>query len=537
MLAFNDWPSVLRFDVDSGHGFRISEASSMSEAMDSLGDFEKGFRELQGEFRKYHPLSILDASLAYLYAPSKTNLDKTSRQPWLVLLLIKWVYSDALANTLLPRPFINGAQYLDLLQKVLNLSDSDKLPNEYEDVRLFMRALAYQQFFYQAEGKLVDLARQEIIFSRVPKNHYFKTRFLKRLGLSIESFLRISFGLLAAVESQGRLFSREYLFTFCPPFDVYEVDAYLRAISIDVGDLHKALRLVDADERTSEEFLHQTPFLRFPLVKVNGQYWCVSPAVLGRSLGHFVFDYLKQDDLNSFNGPFGKSFEKYVGEWLKKTGLPIAVESELIKELAGDGGVIDFLVAEGDSNIIIDAKGVEMAQGGMATVRKMDMRRAVKTSLLKAFVQGHEVVSRLPKVCIKNPVISQRANNYLLVVTYKELYIGNGLAFESVVGSMELDKIRSAYPADSQIPIENMYFLTIHEFEELMDLVRVGRAKLVEFLERAKRVDSNPRTQKFNFEMHIQDFSKEGGRQIPLLYVLREMRNELTGKTSGPSQK
>jgi hypothetical protein len=173
----------------------------------------------------------------------------------------------------------------------------------------------------------------------------------------------------------------------------------------------------------------------------------------------------------------------------------------------------------------------------MAAVRKMDMRRAVKTSLLKAFEQGHEVISRLPKVCVKNPVICQRRNNYLLVVTYKELYIGNGLAFANVVGSAELDKVRNAYSADHHIPIENMYFLTIHEFEELMDLVSAGRVGLVEFLERAKQVDSNPRTQKFNFEMHIQEFSSNGGRQIPLLDVLRDMRDELSGKVSASVRK
>jgi hypothetical protein len=512
--------------------FHRVEGSSMSKAMESLAAFEKGFREIQGEFRKYYPLSILDASLGYLYAPSKNKQDKAARQPWLVLLLIKWVYSDELANSFLPRPSINSVQYLALLQKVLDLTDSDKMPDEYEEVRLFMRALAYQQFFYQAEGKLVDLARQEIIFSRVPSNHYFKTRFLKLVGLPIETFLRISFVLLAAVESQGRILSRDYLFALCPPFEAYDVDAYLRAISIDVNDLNKALRDADTDGRSPEEFLHQTPFLKFPLVKVDGKYWCVSPAVLSRSLGHFVFDLLKSDDVNAFNNPFGKSFEKYVGEWLKKTKLPIAIESELIKELPGVGGVIDFLIADDESNVLIDAKGVEMAQGGMAAVRKMDMRRAVKTSLIKAFEQGHEVISRLPKVSVKNPVICQRANNYLLVVTYKELYVGNGMAFANVVGGAELDKVRSAYSSDHQIPIENMYFLTIHEFEELMDLVSAGRVGLVEFLEYAKQIDSNPRTQKFNFEMHIQEFSKKGGRPIPLLDILKEMREEISERFS-----
>jgi hypothetical protein len=413
-----------------------------------------------------------------------------------------------------------------LLQKVLDLTNSDKMPNDYEDLRLFFRALAYQQFFYQAEGKLVDIARQEIIFAKVPINHYFKTRFLNGVGLSVEAFLRLSFALLASVEKHGMVLSREYLFALCPPFTPMEVDAYLRAVSINVNELPKALSS-EFDERGPTEFLQQTPFLRFPLVKVGGQYWCVSPHVLNRSLGHFIYDYLKREDVNAFNAPFGKSFEAYVGKWLGKSKLPIALEKELIDQLPGVGGVVDFLVADGESNVLIDAKGVEMAQSGMAAVRKGDIRRATKTSLLKAFVQGHEVVSRLPSVCGKNPVICHRSSNYLLVVTYKELYIGNGLTLAGVVGEVELNNIRKNYAVEHHIPIENMYFLTIHEFEELMEMVGEGKTGLVEFLERAKLADAHPGTQKFTFEMHIQDLARRVGRSVPLIDVLSEMRDEL----------
>ncbi|WP_429539287.1 GapS1 family protein [Pseudomonas fluorescens] len=492
-----------------------------------MSEFDEGFREIQDVFRKYHPLSILKESLGYLYAPAKSKADRTTRQPWLVMLLIKWVFLDVLANSPIRRPFISQGGLLELLQKVLNLTDSDKMPNEYEDVRLFFRAVAYQQFFYQAEGKLVDVARQEAIFAKVPSNHYFKTRFLKGTGLSVEAFLRLSFALLAGVDKYGMVLSRDYLFALCPPYTPMEVDAYLRAVSIDANELHKALMAADIDGRGPSEFLQQTPFLRFPLVKVGDQYWCVSPHVLNRSLGHFVYDYLKRDDVNSFNSPFGKSFEGYVGKWLRKSKLLMADEKELISELPGKGGVVDFLVADGESNVLIDAKGVEMAQGGMAAVRKGDIRRATKTSLLKAFEQGHEVVSRLPSVCGKNPVICQRSVNYLLAVTYKELYIGNGLTLAGVVGDAELDKIRNKYASEYQIPIENIYFLTIHEFEDLMDMVGSGKTGLVEFLERAKLADAHPETQKFTFEMHIQDLTRHVGRNIPLIDVLKEMRDEL----------
>ena len=493
-------------------------------------EFNEGFREIQGLIRRYHPVSILKEALVYLYAPAKSKFDRTSRQPWLIMLLIKWAFLDVLSKKPMGRPSITQGQLQGLLQKVLDLTDSDRMPNEYEDLRLFFRALAYQQFFYQADGKLVDIARQETIFAKVPENHYFKTKFLKGVGLSIESFLRLSFALLASVGKQGMVLSREQLFALCPPFSPIEVDAFLRAVSVEVNDLNQTLTATDVDGRGPGEFLQQTPFLRFPLVKVGNQYWCVSPHVLSRSLGHFVYDYLKRDDVNSFNAPFGKAFESYVGKWLRKSKLPMVDENELMRGLSGQGGVVDFLVADGDSNVLIDAKGVEMAQRGMAALRKGDVRRATETSLLKAFKQGHEVVSRLPSVNSKNPVISQRSKNYLLAVTYKELYIGNGRTLAGVVGNAELDKIRANYALEHQIPIENIYFLTIHEFEELMDMVGCGKVGFVEFLERAKLADSSPDTQKFTFEMHLDELARHVGRSVPLIDVLKEMRDELAKK-------
>jgi hypothetical protein len=66
-----------------------------------------------------------------------------------------------------------------------------------------------------------------------------------------------------------------------------------------------------------------------------------------------------------------------------------------------------------------------------------------------------------------------------------------------------MQQIRSQYVADDKIPDENIYFLTIGEFEVLMAMVALGRIGLAEALERAKVADSSPHTQKFFFDQHI----------------------------------
>ncbi|WP_339492911.1 GapS1 family protein [Pseudomonas sp. EA_15y_Pfl2_R67] len=489
--------------------------------------FDEGLTEIQRIIRRYDPLSLLGAALEYLHGPAKDRFERASKQPWLIMLLIKWTFLDPIVNSPLRRPSISQNEMLELLQKVLDLTETGSLPNEYEDVRLFFRAVAYQQFFHQTEAGLVDIARQELLFAKVPENHYFKTRFLHGTGVSIQDFLRLSFAVLASTKKNGPVLQRATLFGLCPLFTPMAVDAYLRTISVEVGDLHRTLGEVDKDGRHPNEYLQQTPFLKFPFIKVRSEYWSVSPHVLERSLGHFIYDYLKRADVDGFNNAFGKSFEKYVGDWLSKSGLPIANESELNLVLPGQGKVVDFIVADGDSNVLIDAKGVEMAQRGMVAFQRGDVRRATQTSLIKAFEQGHEVAARIASLGGDHPVIRQRSSTYLLAVTYKELYIGNGITFATIVGDGVLEKIRSKYAEEYLIPVDNIYFLTIHEFEELMGLVASKKIGLVEALVKAKEADSDRLTQKFNFELHIQEWSKQLGREQPLRSTLKSMVDEM----------
>lgn len=491
--------------------------------------FNDGVKDILSTIGRYNAMSIFTEALRHLYSPTKDDLHQASKQPWLILLMIQWTYLNPLAENDLGRPAITHSSMLELLQKIFDLTDTGTMPDEFDDVRLFMRALAYQQFFHQTDNGLYDLARQRLIFATVPENHYFKTKFLSRTGVSVEHFLNLSLALYSIIKGNGPIIEHSYLFEVCHTIPPSMVDAFLRLISVNINNLHRELKSFDVDGRGPDEHLRQTPFLRFPMVKINSRYCCVSPYVLARSLGYLIYDFLKRDDLEGFNQPFGKSFERYVGECLSKSKLLTAKESELIQTLKGEGKVVDFLVVDGDANILIDAKGVEMSQSGMTAIKRGTLRRATKTSLFKAFEQGHEVAARLPQLKTAHPIIKHRASTYLLAVTYKELYIGNGPTLAAVAGASELEKIRTAYAEDTLIPFENIYFLSIGEFEDLMHLVSEGEIGLVEALEKAKKADSDRSSQKFTFDLHINAWLREKniGRPQPLKKVLETMLEDV----------
>ncbi len=498
----------------------------------SAGEYKIRVIEVQREFRRYDPISVLQQSLEYLYQPSKNPLGQLLKHPWLVMLLIKWVFQDESCNVQ-GRPPISGTQLVDILQQIYNLEDIGRMPDEYEDVSLFVRVTAYRQFYYQHKRGFFDIARQEALFSRVEDNHYFKARFEAITGVAVPDFMRLSIVLLSAAHKHACVIPRTLMFGLCPYFKPHVVDAFLRAVSIELPELPKTLKAMGENIYDQRGFLYQTPFYSFPLIKVGGQFWCVSPHVLHRGLGYFIYDLLKRDNVNRFNAPWGKAFEKYVGTWINMTSLPVATEEEQKSVLPGDGNLIDFLVSDGGANVLIDAKGVEMAQRGMVAHQQQIVEGATGTSLMKAFVQGHDLCSRLKNlISDEHPVIRSRPVNYLIVVTYKELYIGTGRALSSGVGEAKLSEIRNQYPADCHIPNENIFCLTVNEFEELMALVAKGKVGLVEALERAKRDDSDPMTSKFVFELHIRSWPESKGLN-PLHEEADDIYNELRNAFPG----
>jgi hypothetical protein len=288
-----------------------------------------------------------------------------------------------------------------------------------------------------------------------------------------------------------------------------EIEALLRALSINLSNLRQKLLNLEGGGRRSSEFYEQTPFLRFPLLKVDSQYLCVYPNVLFRALEHFIYDVLRLWDSSKFMAKFGEVFEGYVGKGLIYAKVPHANEAVLKRELGGTGSVIDFLCHDTGSNILIDAKAVEMAYEGKVTHLPEIVRDRVKTSIIKAIEQAFDVLRRLQITNSKNPVIRHRNTNYLLVVTFKELYLGNCRNFYDAIAKDNLDEISEKYRGSPQIPLENMYFITVEEFDCLMEILRSGNTSFEGALAKAKESDSDMRSRKFDFILHLSSWDNK----------------------------
>lgn len=479
----------------------------------SESDFYSAFKTIRNRFRRYKSAHLVSASLEYLRYPTKNSIEDLQKHPWLVLLLVKWVLLDEefsrAGKVDLPRD-----EFQHILQMMLDLASRNRMPSEYPHYRLFFRNVAYQQFTYQTQFNLAAFARQSILFCNLPENHTFKRQFEILTGLSVHQFVELAFCVLIRF-----LIKEEH---FVPPtwfssiehqFSKPVVEKFFQNISVDSTLLREYLLGMETPKASkANEYYEETPFIRYPLLRSQRGYESWHPTVLYRGLEYFIYDTLRAADPSAFMSRFGPIFEKYVEASIAYLGLPFATEAELSAALPGQGKVVDFLLTEDGANVFMDAKGVEMAYLGKVSHRPDIVSDKLKESAIKGIRQGFDSARRLAEIGTVSPIFKSTRENYLLIVTYKELYLGSGSDMYEAIARPRLVDLLAEYDGTEWIPFRHIYFLTIDDLDRLVQAVKCGQTSVVTTLRNAVTEDSVPSAKTFVLGQRIPGKKSGNGR-------------------------
>lgn len=151
-----------------------------------------------------------------------------------------------------------------------------------------------------------------------------------------------------------------------------------------------------------------TPFLLKPMIKHGADYFPLSPNLLFRFLEHFIYRTLKREDKVEFSTGFGPVFEAYVKQCLEAANVSFMPESALNRLLGGTGKCVDFTITEGDSNVLIDAKGVEASRVARVAHTADALFTSLKQSAVKAVLQGMETAQRIATAKEKLPQLGSQ---------------------------------------------------------------------------------------------------------------------------------
>jgi len=470
------------------------------------------FKKVRNRLRKHYPEELISACISHMMSPDANEPQRLRHyRPWELLLLIKWtlIYGDFESPN---RRHVDERGFNQLNNLLYALSGAVRKPSEYEDIFLFLRNVAFQQFWLQEPSFLSQrLARQSIMFGTLDEKHLFHENFHDETGMRIQDFIGLGISLLVKFLTSKDIFLTEGWFSSVQrSYDAGVIECFLQTISRDLSFLRKYFRNNQQASRCiSAEFYEWTPLRQFPLLRHDNRYYCYSRNLLFHGLQTYIYDRLRSKNPSGFMQEFGYIFEQYVEKALTYSGIPFINEKTMRKYIGKKGKIVDFLLVDDESNILMDAKGVEMGYMGMVSHDPDVVLSHTRNSILKAIEQGQDTIKALSQ---SNQIGDFRLGEkdfYLLVVTFKDLFVGNGHDFYHAIAKDALDEIMSRYRADCRIPFENMYFISIDDLDFYVRCVKEGKIGMAEGIKEAKEKDKDMGTKKFIFRDHIRSIDPE----------------------------
>ena len=122
--------------------------------------------------------------------------------------------------------------------------------------------------------------------------------------------------------------------------------------------------------------------------------------------------------------------------------------------------------------------------------------------MLKAIEQAHAVYSQFDQLKEITGLAREEITPYVLIVTYKEHFLGNGVTLSESIAKDKLEAIQKKYP-DANIPLENIYCISVDNFDFMTEAVRRGEKTYSDILKAAIVADKQPETKCYNFDLHL----------------------------------
>jgi len=466
------------------------------------------FKRVRNRIRKHDAGKVVLACITRLHSPDAASVERMRFQPpWVLLLLIKWAIVHGDFSSYGKRPLTdNELNYL--IRMMHEVDDAMPLPSTDLTVLRIMRPIAYQQVWHQQETFPSGFARQALLFGALPSSHVFEQWFKDETGVSIGDFLELALmGVVQFFQPTNHYFEEaQYFQNVAHSFPPTAIPNFLRSVGKTPGGVRQYLLSVEQERKSgSSEFREVSPLIKYPLLNLAGRYYYYSRRLLTYSIETFVYDTLRGRDPSAFMDRFGGLFQKYIHTALEFSGLKFLDENEISQFLKDTSKRVDFLIAEPGANVLVDAKGVEVGHLGMTSFYPDIVTDKVKSSVVKGIQQGMDTVMALRSSPARLNMNLERMNNFLLLVTYKDLLLGTGSDFYESFARGRLIQILGTDPANYPIPLEHIYIISAEEFDQFIAYAMSQKDRLAEIFKKVSARDANPATKSLFLFQYLQD--------------------------------
>lgn len=447
--------------------------------------------------RQHTATSLVSAALRILWAKCPTMVDELQTAPWHILLLIKWSFRDPHVALRAGTP-ITAAEFDGLRRQVQDLVGSEYKRHKPQNIFLMLRAHLQQIDFQRPEGW--GFLRWPALIARQPASHPSRRQFLSEVGMPPEHFMDLAFGLLAAAMNGDASLAPNWFDPVKATYGV-SIDAMWRLVSRDFTGLREEMQRDLAQRLPLHQELYEFPYLkRVPFIRArDGRLHCWHTKVLARGLEDIVHHRLSELQ-GEYTQPFSRLFERYVMELASTMDGGAVLDDQYRALVQGSSSNVEAIIPCGDCNVLVEAK---MSLFGDDVLLTDNVRQAhQKTKRIREGIkQAWSVGQALRAADSPLPACSAATQDFLLLVTSRELFIGDGEMLRRLYKEGEFD-----YPDDrsrANLPLTNVFVVSIENFERLSNAVAAGAVSLPALMKEAVEKNRDPATSAILFDAFL----------------------------------
>lgn len=475
-------------------------------------------KKIRNRLRRYSLISIINVGLNHLTQQHDNKEEALRAMPWLPALVMKLAIEDEMIS-MHNGDLCPSAEFDAYCNAIWNAKW--RLDESVQVALLGLRASMHTQFIFQ-RSETFGFMRWAALISRLDAPHSCRILFERVLGMTPDDFMMAAIVLMSQFKKE----------TLQQPIDLRGYSALpegltkplyqlVKLLSKDLSELRVQLqgelrsRLDSKPKRSArqESERHEFPWLaKYPLLKFDKtSVLAWNPTIFSHGLEESVHIRLSEFG-QCYTDSFSQVFEDYVIELIQESGT-YAITDQEFKCLGNKGmSAVDALIPHTEGNVFIEAKMSLFTDDVLLSDHPPFVRTKLKR-IREAIVQGWKVGDLLRSDKIELSDAKSADNDYLIVVTSRQLLFGNGLHLKQMVDEQFFDHIlpESNFMSPSReqlsrMPPQNITILSIEEFEQLVGSVKSQKVTYLSFVQQLAKNAINPKTAKMVAEQEFNEY-------------------------------
>ena len=256
------------------------------------------------------------------------------------------------------------------------------------------------------------------------------------------------------------------------------------------------------------QLLETSPFIRYPTLKLDNRYLVYSQKLLKETISNIFYDVMKTEGGSDLAELFGKILENYIDRGLATLNIEYHVEKKLLSAFP-DRNVTDFLVPLSDLTLLIEVKAVELRPIVKVFPADKPLQHELEDSIIKGTIQGFSLANSI-SLGSDSLFIPSRTNIFLMIVTYRDLFLGAGdVAWEEFLKEEVESVLKSKEIRTDLIPPDHIIILSVDEFDQFISIIWQGLATIPDIFNHMLESNQMWETKKWMFSQYLDKYRSQ----------------------------